>query len=100
MRHRTAAGRTISRLPSSCDHRRTTGPDDAAAIRALGASWWPLRAFRELDDAILRLRVNEPEIGTWILRTQGALGAVREVERNVRQAAWVVHRSSRLERAS
>jgi benzoyl-CoA-dihydrodiol lyase len=52
------------------------GACDAASIRARGADWWPIRAFRELDDAILRMRVNEPEIGTWILRTEGQLDTV------------------------
>ena len=38
---------------------------------AAGDQFWPLRAFRELDDAVLRLRVNEPLIGTIVLKTQG-----------------------------
>jgi len=33
---------------------------------------WPLRAFRELDRALLHLRLNEREIGTLLLRTEGA----------------------------
>ena len=41
------------------------------AILAAGDQFWPLRAFRELDDALLRLRVNEPEIGTIVLKTEG-----------------------------
>jgi benzoyl-CoA-dihydrodiol lyase len=28
---------------------------------------------RELEDAILRLRFNEPELGTWVLKTRGVL---------------------------
>jgi benzoyl-CoA-dihydrodiol lyase len=39
-------------------------------VRA-GAQWWPLEMARELDDAILLLRTNELEIGTWVLRTRG-----------------------------
>ncbi len=46
-------------------------PDEPGAIHALGASWWPLAMARELDDAILLLRTNEPEIGTWLLKTAG-----------------------------
>jgi len=42
-----------------------------AAILAAGDQFWPLRVFRELDDAILRLRLNEPEIGTVVLKTSG-----------------------------
>ena len=41
------------------------------AIVAAGDQFWPLRAFRELDDAILRLRVNEPEIGTVVVKAEG-----------------------------
>jgi benzoyl-CoA-dihydrodiol lyase len=48
-------------------------PEDAAAIVALGAKWWPLAMARELDDAILMLRTNHLEIGTWILETTGDL---------------------------
>src|SRR5213593_4417918 len=39
-------------------------PSTPGEILAVGDQFWPLRAFRELDDALLRLRVNEPEIGT------------------------------------
>ena len=46
-------------------------PADAAAIHAAGAAFWPLALARALDDAILHLRANEPEIGTWVLRTEG-----------------------------
>jgi benzoyl-CoA-dihydrodiol lyase len=41
------------------------------AILAKGDQFWPLRVFRELDDAILRLRVNEPEIGTIVFKAAG-----------------------------
>jgi benzoyl-CoA-dihydrodiol lyase len=41
------------------------------AIVAAGANWWPLRFARELDDAILSMRTNELEIGTWVFRTEG-----------------------------
>jgi benzoyl-CoA-dihydrodiol lyase len=35
------------------------------------AAWWPLAMARELDDAILHLRTNELDIGTWLLKTEG-----------------------------
>lgn len=47
----------------------------------LGAGWWPLRAWREIDNALLHLRVNEPEIGVVCLRTQGDMNAVLETDR-------------------
>jgi benzoyl-CoA-dihydrodiol lyase len=46
-------------------------PADAAALHAQGASTWSLAAARALDDAILELRLNEPDIGVWLLETQG-----------------------------
>jgi benzoyl-CoA-dihydrodiol lyase len=38
-------------------------PDTPEAIHAAGADFWPLRAFREIDDALLRLRFHNDEIG-------------------------------------
>jgi benzoyl-CoA-dihydrodiol lyase len=51
-------------------------PADIDAIEALGARWWPLAFARELDDAILHLRTNELELGTWLLKTRGDAAAV------------------------
>ena len=51
-------------------------PRDMAAIEAAGAAWWPLAMARQLDDAILGLRTNELDIGTWILKTEGDAAAV------------------------
>jgi benzoyl-CoA-dihydrodiol lyase len=42
-----------------------------AGIVANGAQWWPLAVARELDDAVLLLRTNHPETGTWVLKTAG-----------------------------
>jgi len=57
------------------------GPGDSPPVHgdeavASGAEFWPLRLARELDDAILHLRVNELEIGTILLRSEGDLGLV------------------------
>jgi benzoyl-CoA-dihydrodiol lyase len=43
----------------------------AAEIHARGDRWWPLQMSRELDDAILLLRANEPECGLLLLKTSG-----------------------------
>ena len=56
-------------------------PGDAAAIEAQGAGFWPLALARELDDAILELRVNERRIGTWVFRTVGDSAAVEAADR-------------------
>ncbi|MDN8612322.1 2,3-epoxybenzoyl-CoA dihydrolase [Variovorax ginsengisoli] len=53
-----------------------TQPTDIAAIEAAGAAWWPLAMARQLDDAILNLRTNELDIGTWLLKTEGDAQAV------------------------
>jgi benzoyl-CoA-dihydrodiol lyase len=45
-----------------------------------GASWWPLQMSRELDDAILSLRINQLELGLWIFRTEGEWKNVLEVD--------------------
>ncbi len=50
---------------------KTPAAEGLDPILAAGASWWPLAMARELDDAILLLRTNEPDIGTWILKTTG-----------------------------
>ncbi len=51
-------------------------PGDAAGIHAQGASFWPLACARELDDALLHLRANEPELGLIAFRTEGDPAAV------------------------
>jgi benzoyl-CoA-dihydrodiol lyase len=48
-----------------------TPPDDGDAMLAQGTAFWPLAMARELDDAILLLRTNEPELGLWVLKTEG-----------------------------
>ncbi|MCH8198246.1 MAG: 2,3-epoxybenzoyl-CoA dihydrolase [Proteobacteria bacterium] len=46
-------------------------PAELDAIHAAGDDFWPLAIARQLDDAILHLRANEPELGTWVLRCEG-----------------------------
>ncbi|CAN5640914.1 2,3-epoxybenzoyl-CoA dihydrolase [soil metagenome] len=55
-------------------------PDDLSAIHMAGADWWPLALARQLDDAILHLRFNELEIGTWVFATEGDPAAVIAVD--------------------
>ncbi len=51
-------------------------PRSVAEIHAAGDQWWPLAMARELDDAILMLRVNELELGLLLLKTSGDPQAV------------------------
>ena len=57
------------------------GPSSLPEIEAAGDRWWPLAMARELDDAILSLRTNEPDLGLWILKTEGDAAAVVEAGR-------------------
>jgi benzoyl-CoA-dihydrodiol lyase len=59
-------------------------PTDAAAMRRRASDLWALRAFRELDDVLLDLRFNRPEIGVVVLRTEGDLARVRAAD----EALW------------
>jgi benzoyl-CoA-dihydrodiol lyase len=63
-------------------------PDSIEGILAAGVAWWPLQMARELDDAILMLRTNEIEIGTWQLKTRGDIDSVLAVD-----AALAKHRA-------
>ena len=67
-------------------------PSDIAGIQALGDGWYPLRLARELDDAILHLRTNEPDIGLWLMRTQGEAVAVQAMDAVLmaHQTHWLV----------
>ena len=56
-------------------------PSTPEEIYELGDAYWPLQAYRELDDALLHLRVNEPEIGLVCLRTKGSIDSVLEIDR-------------------
>jgi benzoyl-CoA-dihydrodiol lyase len=58
-------------------------PDD---VHRAGAGFWPLAMTRELDDLVLWLRTNEPELGTWVLRTRGDIGRVLAHERRLAEA--------------
>jgi len=55
-------------------------PTTIDGIMKAGDQFWPLRAFRELDDALLRLRLNEPLIGTVVLKTVGDPASVLKVD--------------------
>ena len=51
-------------------------PEDIVAIEAAGDDWYPLALARELDDAILSMRTNELDLGTWLIKTAGDANAV------------------------
>jgi benzoyl-CoA-dihydrodiol lyase len=67
-------------------------PADLAGIHAAGAAFWPLAVARELDDAILHLRLNEPELGLLVFRSEGDPRAVLAADAllEAHQADWLV----------
>ena len=68
-------------------------PSSIDAIQQAGDSWYPLQMARELDDAILCLRSNELDIGTWLLKTTGdaALALQSDAVLVQHQAHWLVN---------
>jgi benzoyl-CoA-dihydrodiol lyase len=75
-------------------------PVEAApeAIVAAGVNWWPLRLARELDDAILNLRTNELEIGTWVVKTRGDATLLAQADAVLEQLKdhWLVRETTGL----
>jgi len=51
-------------------------PADVDEIQAQGCDFWPLAMARELDDALLHLRLNELELGTLVFKSEGDLDRV------------------------
>jgi benzoyl-CoA-dihydrodiol lyase len=68
-------------------------PDTLEKILQQGADYWPLRTFREFDHALLHLRLNEPEIGLLIIKTEGDLSRVGQVDETLAKFAdnWFVN---------
>ena len=67
-------------------------PATAAGIHAAGTSFWPFALARELDDAIMELRLNEQEIGTWVFKTEGDAAMVAAADKALLDNAgdWLV----------
>jgi len=80
-----------------CATLTVSGPSEAQpgtieGIIQAGVAWWPLQMARELDDAILNLRTNELDIGTWQLKTRGDIERVLAVDAllAMHRAHWFV----------
>src|SRR5688500_5635605 len=71
---------------------RGAQPSTVEEIVEAGDTYWPLRAFRELDDALLRLRINEPLIGTVLVKTRGEIADVLQMDETLlaQQEHWLV----------
>ncbi|CAN7603350.1 2,3-epoxybenzoyl-CoA dihydrolase [Acidovorax sp. LjRoot74] len=102
-REETADGLRYAHVSVDIDRTRRTAtitvkaptgaqPTDIAGIEAAGAAWWPVALARQLDDAILNLRTNELDIGTWLLKTEGDAQAVLASDATLiaHQGHWLV----------
>ena len=70
--------------PDSC-------PTTAEQAEAEGAGWWVLQAFREVDDALLHLRMNLPDIALVLLRAKGSARTVQATDALLAQeSSWFV----------
>jgi benzoyl-CoA-dihydrodiol lyase len=67
-------------------------PADVAGIHAQGAAFWPLALARDLDDAMMHLRLNETEVGTWVVQSQGDAALVEAYDALLAKEAadWLV----------
>jgi benzoyl-CoA-dihydrodiol lyase len=67
-------------------------PSSIEAIHVAGDKWWPLALARELDDAILMLRTNDLDIGTWIFNTRGDAGKALAADKALKdnESDWFV----------
>jgi benzoyl-CoA-dihydrodiol lyase len=71
---------------------KKTIESDLSAIEHAGANWYPLQLARDLDDAILSMRTNELDIGTWLIKTSGDPKAVLDMDAVLlkHQSNWLV----------
>jgi benzoyl-CoA-dihydrodiol lyase len=67
-------------------------PQDAAAVEAAGAKWYPLKLARELEDAILWMRTNELDVGVWLIKTEGEPAPVAAMDETLQalKEHWLV----------
>ncbi len=71
-------------------------PETVEALHEAGGAAWCLAAFREMDDALCRLRFDEEEIGVVLLKTSGG-DAGREALMKLDallsegRSSWLVH---------
>jgi benzoyl-CoA-dihydrodiol lyase len=71
-------------------------PADAAGVAAQGVDFWPLALARELDAAIVHLRLNESQLGTWVFRTEGDNALVEAYDNllEANQSDWLVRETT------
>lgn len=68
------------RIATITIHAPTDAPADLDGILKAGVDWWPIAAFRALEDMLLHLRFNQPDIGCVVLQTRGDAAAVQAID--------------------
>ncbi|WP_404367315.1 2,3-epoxybenzoyl-CoA dihydrolase [Marinobacter sp.] len=82
-----AGARTATLIVKGPERPAPTSVEEA---RGQGDAFWPLALCRDLDDAILHLRLNQPEVGTWLLKSEGDGGLVAGYESLLDQDHWLM----------
>jgi benzoyl-CoA-dihydrodiol lyase len=77
---RVSLNRTLSAATITITGPVGDQPADGDQLAAAGATAWIVAAARQLDDALLHLRLNEVEIGTFVFATDGDPGDVIQAE--------------------
>ena len=92
-RHLTMHLDTAQRLAELIIEGPKNVPAIPAEAAALGADFYPLRLFREIDDALLRLRFNYSEIGLVLIKSAGDLDRVAALDRAMweRRSDWFIN---------
>lgn len=67
-------------------------PRRISDLKAQGSTFWALALARELDDALLHLRTNEPELGLLVIKSAGDIDHVSESDALLEQNPddWLV----------
>ena len=65
-------------------------PVSVTAAHEQGAAFWPLALARELEDAILHLRANEPDVGLVVFRTEGEAKGVLDHDALLGENDWLM----------
>jgi len=68
-------------------------PDNLKEISELGADYWPFKIFRELDEVLLRLRIDELKIGLVLIKSKGEGQKILDIEKTLFQnrSHWLVN---------
>jgi benzoyl-CoA-dihydrodiol lyase len=101
LRRRNGDGITYSHVALELDRTRgiatltarapaSSAPASVAAAQQQGAGFWPLALARELEDAILHLRANEPDIGLVVFRTEGDAKGVLDHDALLGENDWLM----------